>query len=742
MHRLLSVTSMPRNKLLISLLGLGLVALANLLVLLEHLIAAAGFSILGAAALLLWSMSIPARIGEIYARTRLVCEAISTGALAAMSVWILMSFVSDFDSLSRSDYAATATVVGMLGIAWASFISVAVRDRDHNIGLATFGIMVMVTGNNLWLMLKVGHHGGEWLGWVLIVVGLGIMGWGMFRACQPRGHVTARTLHKVLRVRNTAASIVYLGFAIVTLFTMLSEEIRGLAPLVLGGVGIVGLIARDFVRTLQDDNALGRYRDAALVDQLTGLGNRRAMTERFGELRHQPQRCPVAVIAFDIDRFKDVNQIMGHLGGDKLLSDVATTLRRVCTESEANLRSSFEPFRAGGDEFFVLALNATERECRLMAEEVMASVQQMSGDQNRQGRVSFSLSIGMVHRTGQQLHEWASDPMVLITQAGAALARAKAHAKDKVATYSIAMEQGISRRVQVETRLRQAIANRSLEPYFQPIVDLSSQQISGFEVLARWRDEDLGNVSPLEFVAIAEAAGIIADVDHVIADKAIENFAACGAADLGIDLWLNVSILELRSNAFENRILAALSRYGVSASQLVIEVTESVFVNTDDIAVRGMTRLSDYGIRVAIDDFGTGYSGIGYLDRLPVHILKVDKSFTSNLIKPETRAVTKAIIDMANAHHLVVVIEGIETDVAHRHARFLQANLGQGWFFASPLAPDRVTEFIREWQRQHPTWDSFRKVLGPDSYSRTSVNEEFTLGLFAADPETSRPGQS
>ena len=242
----------------------------------------------------------------------------------------------------------------------------------------------------------------------------------------------------------------------------------------------------------------------------------------------------------------------------------------------------------------------------------------------------------------------------------------------------------------MERQLRDTVAAGGVDVHFQPVYDVWTGYLTGVEALARWNDPVLGEVSPGEFIEVAEESGLIGEMGQQIMRKALRLMVGCGGVGRGVRVAVNVSTIQLRDPSFVAFVKQALVEVGVEPATLVLEVTESVFVRPDDPAVQSITRLAEHGCTVAMDDFGSGYSSLGYLSRLPVKILKADMSLTRQLHEPRTLAIGRTIVQLAAGLGLDVVFEGVATPQQEALVRGLGAQYVQGWLYARAMPVDEL----------------------------------------------------
>jgi EAL domain-containing protein (putative c-di-GMP-specific phosphodiesterase class I) len=275
------------------------------------------------------------------------------------------------------------------------------------------------------------------------------------------------------------------------------------------------------------------------------------------------------------------------------------------------------------------------------------------------------------------------------------MSAAKKAGKDRVRTYGGAVAAAHQRGMLLERRLREALDGRTIGVAYQPVVRLDTGDVAGFEALARWTDPVLGEVSPTEFIPAAERCGLITRLGADVARRAVREFTSLGPAVAHVWLSVNVSAGQLRQRAYAPELLDLVAAQGLDAERLVVEVTESTFVDVDDPALRSLAFLRSAGVNVAIDDFGTGFSTLGYLGRLPANIIKLDRSLTLGAAADErSRSILTAVADLAASLPADVVVEGIETEEQRDVVRATGAGFGQGWLFSAAVPVDGVIALV------------------------------------------------
>ncbi len=427
----------------------------------------------------------------------------------------------------------------------------------------------------------------------------------------------------------------------------------------------------------------------AFHDALTGLPNRALFMDR---LRHALSRSPlgdddVAVLLLDLDNFKVVNDSLGHEAGDRRLVAIAGVLRG-CLSPEDTVA------RVGGDEFCVLLEHAAGfDEATNAARQIVEALRepQMIGGHE----VTITASIGIV--LGSPGSSRAED---LVRKADLAMYQAKNKGKKRYELFDPAMNVRAVERLRLETGLRRALRKEEFEVHYQPVVELESGAMTGVEALVRWRHPRRGLVFPGEFIPLAEETGLVVPIGHRVIVEACrqvrtwrEQRPHLGPLALGV----NLSAKQFQYPGLVDEISGVLRETGLNPSALMLEITETIAMEDERATLAILHALKALGVKVAIDDFGTGYSSLAYLKRFPVDILKVDRTFVAGLGKdPEDDAIARAVVAFARALGLEVVAEGIENGEQAALLREMGCDLGQGYYFARPLAAAGVFATTRE----------------------------------------------
>ena len=416
----------------------------------------------------------------------------------------------------------------------------------------------------------------------------------------------------------------------------------------------------------------------ATHDSLTGLPNREMALEQLSlwlkENQKQPQvETVIAVLFIDLDRFKNVNDAYGHVAGDQFLITVARILQQLVGPQDILARLA-------GDEFIVICRYDLAYQALKLAEQIITEI---SIPINLGGRLlSHSASIGLAYANPRDTAD------SLLENADLAMYEAKQKGRHCVINFDHGMRESAQQRTSMESELRRALANGELECYYQPIMELWTNRISGFEALVRWIHPQQGLLNPADFIPIAEETGLIVDLDAQILEQACKKITEWNLVtpEKLLTLSVNISARSLLDLALSDRVASAIKTHQVQASNLYLEITETALIDDIELATTCINKLESLGVRMAIDDFGTGYSSLRYLKNLQVGVLKIDRSFTDGLsVDHGDGVIVKAVIDMANALNMAVVAEGIETQHQLDVLKGLGCEYGQGYLFGRPL---------------------------------------------------------
>ncbi|HJS40960.1 MAG TPA: EAL domain-containing protein [Sphingomicrobium sp.] len=436
---------------------------------------------------------------------------------------------------------------------------------------------------------------------------------------------------------------------------------------------------------LQAERAL---RAEMLRDSLTGLPNRLAFTEFIEKAGESSARdLDHAVLVVDMLRFSRINESMGSLAGDELL---ITFARRLISA----LRAGDQLARTGGNEFGVLvSLREGIEDALAAAKRIQDAMTTPFKLSEMEIRVECAIGVAIMHKD--------QDPEELFRNAQFAVKQAKSAGKPQI--YEPKEASAARRRFSIETELRRALDKDQLKLFYQPLIDLKSGEVAGFEALARWDHDDRGEISPAEFIPVAEESGLILTLGRWAMDRAAATLADwdCKVGEpLPVYVGVNLSAIQVARDDIAAVVQSALRSSGLSGNRLTLELTESSIVQDPARAQRVFEALKALDATVAMDDFGTGYSSLAYLQRLPIDVLKIDRSFvTGMMVDPDSVAIVRAVLSLAEALNMSTTAEGVETVELATTLATLGCASGQGFYFAKPLEPEAALEYWKS--RRH-----------------------------------------
>ena len=437
-------------------------------------------------------------------------------------------------------------------------------------------------------------------------------------------------------------------------------------------------------------------RELARTDVVTGLTNRAGLnTDAVEMLMRLPDDKKLAMFWIDLDRFKEINDTLGHPVGDKVLAEVGNRLR-----AAAPIGASISRF--GGDEFIIVAEVADRAETERLAR---ALVDEISRPARIEGhRIDTAASMGVA-----LLPDDGPDMEALMQGSDLALYHAKVGGRHQVCFFDTSMTRDLVRKKEIEAELRAAIQRDELSIFFQPIVDLETGKIRTFEALVRWFHPEKGELRPDEFIPVAEDTGVIITLGNWITAQAAK--AAAGWPE-DVTIAVNLSPVQIRAPGAALGILAALREAGLDPHRLELEVTESLFLDDDANTARFMEELAAEGVRFALDDFGTGYSSLGYINKFPFKKIKVDRSFVSGPnIGKKSDAIIRAVAEMGATLDMDIVAEGLETIEQVQVVRNAGCTLGQGYYF-SRAVPDYLAAMLLSQERRGGERDDKTRLAG------------------------------
>ncbi|HZW21451.1 EAL domain-containing protein [Noviherbaspirillum sp.] len=455
--------------------------------------------------------------------------------------------------------------------------------------------------------------------------------------------------------------------------------------------GIIGavLVFRD-VTASREITAQVAYQ--ATHDLLTGLPNRILAWDRLDHAISIAQRDAgrVGVLHLNLDRFKYVNDSLGHAAGDEILKEVARRLKSVTRAMDTSCRH-------GGDDFMVI-MPGTKRKVYfdMIAQKVMETVSAPFFVGEREVRLTFSIGVSIYPHDG-------SDSETLFRNAGAAMRHAKSEGRNNLRFYSPEMINKASERLSLEVQLRHAITNQEFEVYYQPKVGAAHGKIVGAEALIRWNHPQAGMLGPGHFIDVAEDSGLIVPIGQWIYEAVcrqnqqwLQRGLAC------VPISVNLSAIQLRHKALVDTLRAVLEETGLPPELLELELTESLIMHGTEAVIGMLHKLKDLGLTLSIDDFGTGYSSLSYLKRFPVDRLKIDQAFVRDVVKNESdAAIVRAIISMAHSLKLAVIAEGVETAEQYAFLKNNDCDEIQGYYFSGPIPAMSFERMLNSQQPLH-----------------------------------------
>lgn len=450
-------------------------------------------------------------------------------------------------------------------------------------------------------------------------------------------------------------------------------------------------IFHDLTETKRSEARMQRL---AWFDSVTGLANRRLFHDRLQMALNyaREQQQPLALLALDLDMFKQVNDRLGHEGGDRILKQIAGRI-------ESALQDCGTAARPSGDEFYILLTELQDQA------DISACLDRISRALSLpflvdEHELRIRGSIGVAIYPGD-----AEEPEQLMRAAEVALQHAKESGRNNISFFSPALHEQAQSRYRISGCLYQALEREEFSMVYQPQISLFTGELVGVEALIRWDSPELGLVAPDDFIPVAEDTGLIESIGAWVLEQSVRDAAAWNAQGIALKMSVNVSARQFQRTEVARQVAEALQRYRLPSSQFVVELTETSFLHSAERTEREIRCLRDQGVRIAIDDFGTGYSSLSYIQRMSPDLLKIDRSFVTDMHASSTDVrLVQAMIDMSHALKLEVIAEGVETDADMQVLRDLGCDQAQGYLIARPMAPDDLVRWISEYAPKASDW--------------------------------------
>ncbi len=423
----------------------------------------------------------------------------------------------------------------------------------------------------------------------------------------------------------------------------------------------------------------------AYYDALTGLPNKVLLENTINQyITDHPRDGLIGFVYFDIDEFSNINEVKGHSIGDDLIKQILSTLHLEI--KEPNMLA-----RMGGDEF-VLAIFGIEKLDQFMplVESLVKLIRKTYVLEEDEFFVTFSVGVALYPDHGK-------DYITLLRHADAAQSIAKAKGRDQIVIFDDEMVTMIRQQTELLNQLRRAIENKEFSLHYQPIINLHDDQPSGVEALIRWQHPIKGFIPPLEFISLSEKNGYIKEISQWVFKEIAAQYEAWTIQGKAFRISINISPVMLMSEIFIPYVNEWISTYHLDSSTITLEITETAIIEDIQKSIHVLKQLKKLGFHIALDDFGTGYSSLTYLQKLPIDIIKIDRSFIST-IKPNTEEfyVLRYMIELAHHLNLQVVAEGIETIEQAQMIKKYEVDFAQGYFFCRPMPQMRVIEYFKE----------------------------------------------
>ena len=425
-----------------------------------------------------------------------------------------------------------------------------------------------------------------------------------------------------------------------------------------------------------------KYAHLAYHDVLTGLPNRQSLYENASQLFSDLPVKKAALIYIDMDNFKYINDTMGHDFGDELIKQAS---ERIST----NIDDKGILYRIGGDEFVILQA-IDEKEAESLMGRILYSFRKEFVIKSNSIHISLSIGLAMYPEHGDNISK-------LMKAADIAMYTSKESGKNRYEIYQNSMNVAFNERMNLEKYLHVAMEKQEFELYYQPQVDLNNGKITGLEALLRWKSPELGNVSPMDFIKVAEDTHLIIPLGEWVLIQACEFLSQLHRSGYpNMAMSVNISPIQILQEDFTDKVIKILKYFNIAPMCLELELTETLLIESFENVYKKLQMLSDIGIRIALDDFGKGYSSLNYLRQLPIHTLKIDKCFIDNVsFDTESTTITRHIISMGKSMGLSVVAEGVEVQGQLDYLKKYQCDKMQGYLFSRPLPKSEIVKLVK-----------------------------------------------
>lgn len=448
------------------------------------------------------------------------------------------------------------------------------------------------------------------------------------------------------------------------------------------------IVGRNLVIIGKNKKLMLEYRELAYQDSLTGLSNRSSFKLDLENAIEKANKnnSTFYILLMDLDRFKIINDTLGHFVGDELLKITSLKLRN-------ELEADCGIYRLGGDEFVVLIEDATNEKCEATANQIIAVFKNTFTIQQHEISITPSVGISSYPVNGKEADS-------LFKAADAAMYLAKGQGRNNYQFYNSELNQVLTRKMMIENELRKAITRNELELYYQPKFNLRTRRLMGMEALLRWNSQKLGRISPTEFIPVAEDTGLIVNIGEWVLRRAcIQTKQWQDQGFQSHSISVNVSVQQFKQSNLVNTVENILKETGLNPMYLELEITESIMQNVEE-SKKVLAGLREIGLKISLDDFGTGYSSLHVLKNLPINTLKIDKTFIDDIKIENDQSMVKGIIDIAQNLKLEIVAEGIEYEYQLGVLADYHCDYGQGYLFSEPIS---AYDFEREYLRKTET---------------------------------------